>query len=173
MDWPAWVTWERALLVLSLAANGVLGIAAFFKSAINGIVVEWWKERRALRGKRHEILRELNHRLTTFDRSHLQLMVGLGMQHMATTAEDMALATQTFQDAIREFGQTNNFFEQHALEFPPAVRRLVAELQRTARLDADAVSHVMPREEILRRSDEVQAATERIRSEVERIAASG
>ena len=171
MDWPAWVTWERALLLLSLAANGILGIAAFFKSAINGIVVEWWKERRALRGKRHEVLRELNHRLTTFDRSHLQLMVGLGMQHMATTAQDMALATRTFEDAVREFGQTNDFFEKHALEFPLTVRRLVADLQRTAMLDADAVRRVIPREELLRRSDEVHVAIERIRSEVERIVA--
>jgi len=155
--------------VVSLAANGVLGTAAFFKSAINGIVVEWWKGRREVRGKRRDILRELNHRLTTFDRSHLRLMIGLGMQHMAVTAEDMALATETSQDAVREVGETNDFFEKHVLEFPPEVRRLVTDLQRTATLDADAGRQVMAREEILRRSDEVQAATQRIRSEVERI----
>jgi len=167
VDWPAWMNWERTLLILSLVVNGVLGITLFFKSAIDSILVEWWKEHRSRKGKQHDLLLELNHRVTTLDRSHLQLMLGLGMQHMATTAEDRALATQTLQHAVREYVQTNDFLEKHALDFPRPIRRLVEDLQRTAKLDADAMLHVMPREEILQRSSDVQAASQRVRFAVE------
>lgn len=68
------MSWERVVLVLSLAGNAVLGHALFFKSALNEMLSHWYKERVRRKGRSHEILRELAHRMTAIQRSYFLVL---------------------------------------------------------------------------------------------------
>lgn len=159
------------LLVLSLTGNFVIIVVLFFKSALNEIVVHWFKERTRRREKTHDILRELNQHMTVLQRNHFQLMLGLGLIQMATTAADQALARETFDEARRQIEQTNEFLDQHELEFPQSVGVMIADLRRATQLPANAVARVLSRDEILQRNDAITAVIERIRAEVVKLVA--
>lgn len=46
----------KTILVLSIVANVVLAILLFFKSALNEILVHWWRERRAAKQDRDDAI---------------------------------------------------------------------------------------------------------------------
>ena len=165
-DLSAAMTWERVILVLSLVANGVLGIALFFKGALNDMLTHWYKERTKRHDKDRDLLVELNQRMAGLQRDYFQMLVSLGLQHQATTRQDRALAERTFNETTRSLRTTNEFLERHDIEFSPHIRDLIRELRQTMVLPADAVRGALPGAEVMRRSNEINAATESIRAEI-------
>jgi hypothetical protein len=169
VDWLVQGNWERVVLVLSLLGNSVLIVALFFKSALNDIVSHWYKERLKRKDKIREILLELGRHMVTLQRDYLLMLLGLGLQQMATTAADRKFADKAFNYAGKSLKAANDFMDKHDLEFPQSIRDVIAELRRAMQLPAGAVGQVLAREEVLGQSDAVKKATERIRTEVRRI----
>lgn len=85
---------------------------------------------------------------------------------MASTDADRALAQQSFNENGRSLQACNDFLDQHELEFPEPIREMVSDLRRAMQLPASVVGTVLPAGEVMRRSDAVTTATERIRAEV-------
>jgi len=157
------------ILSASLILNVILAVLLFFKSALNSMLFHWYQEHRKRQDKTREILLELNTRMSSFHSDYFMLLVNMGLSHLATTPRDRALAEETFNEAGKTMQSTNEFFDRYDLEFPEPIRALVSELRRAIKIPVESVRGVLSREEILGRSDEVLAVTQRIQAEVQQL----
>jgi hypothetical protein len=105
----------------------------------------------------------------TYHRDYFMLLVNLGLKHSATTPDDQALADASMKEVGAALQSAREFLDRHDLEFPDSIRPMISTLQASIKLPAEAIGRVLSREEILSRSDGVQAAADTIRAEVKRL----
>jgi hypothetical protein len=163
------MTTEQWLLAASLVANAVLVTLFFLKTALNEILTQRYKRGRERKEAERRILLELNARMSTYHRDYFMLLVNLGLKHSATTPDDQALADASMKEAGEALQATNGFCDQHELEVPDSIREMMSQLRRAIVIPTAALGRVLSREELLARSEAVQAVTDRMRTEVKRL----
>lgn len=65
----------KTILIISIALNVFLFVLLFFKSAINGIIIEWWKARKAEKKEKTNKLDNLKTLLEKITRYYITVLI--------------------------------------------------------------------------------------------------
>src|SRR5437879_1157079 len=111
------------VLAASLAGNAVLGVALFFKTALNEFFTTMIKARSARKERRRQLMIELNGRLHSFDANYFFVASSNVLKETAPTEAGREAAKRTFETVSAKHIDTLEFLAAHDLEFPAEIRK--------------------------------------------------
>jgi len=120
------------IFILSIILNLVLGFAFYFRSAINEIVRDWWKERGKRKKEKKSLLHELNNHLNLYPGSHFMIMTHLAMEIMAKTQEEVRQIKSSIEKTQKVLEQFVVFSNANELRFSADIRAGLRELREAA-----------------------------------------
>ena len=120
------------IFLLSVILNVVLGFAFFFRSAINDVVRDWWKERRQKRKEEQSRLYELNQHLTTYPVQHLCLTLQIMLIKEAQTTTEVQMVQESVESGEASLKQVLDFITANEVRFSDDIRAGLKELREAS-----------------------------------------
>ncbi len=155
---------ESYVLWASVALNFVLALILFFRTALNEILLDWYKRSRQRRDRLRTLLLELRKHMSSFAQDYFLVLVGAGLELMGG---EMAPAGRKYREEAGErLKEANDFLDHRLPEFPQTIRTLVGELR--GRVMLPKMDEILNREFILERGDSVEGVVKKILEEVDR-----
>ncbi len=100
--------WSRDLILYgSLILNFALAVALFFRTALNKVVQDWWKERRKRRTEKQDRLHQLYKHLGSYSACHFSLMAQLILLQSARTSEEVQRMERKLEEVQEELKSIN------------------------------------------------------------------
>ena len=125
--------WLRELIFYgSLILNLVLLVALFFRTAINEVVRDWWRERRQRKEEEKSLLHELHYHLNLYPAIHFSIMTQLSMMSMVRTAEEVRQIKSTYEKTEKMMEKFVVFTNSNELRFSDDIRAGLRELREAA-----------------------------------------
>ena len=120
------------IFILSIILNLVLGFAFYFRSAINEIVRDWWKERGKRKKEKKSLLHELHYHLNLYPGCHFIVMTHLAMESMARTTEEVRQIKSSYEKTGKMMEKFVVFSNANELRFSDDIRAGLRELREAA-----------------------------------------
>ena len=120
------------IFVLSLILNVVLGFAFFFRSTINDVIRDWWRERRQRKEEQKVLLHELHYYVNVYPTSHFCLMTQLSMMNLARTPQEVRQIESSNEKVGKVMEQFVVFTNANELRFSEDIRADLRELRKAA-----------------------------------------
>jgi len=141
---------KNLVLIISLILNLILAPILFFKSALNEIVKEWWKEKRKRKIESRNHLVELRKRLIRIQNwSHLMLINQASIKYITDPIAKAKLTT-SHEEIKKEWGEANRYILDNEIHYPEDIKKLYKEYsEKLGKALAETITGVMYKERLL------------------------
>ena len=121
---------EGLILYGSLALNFVLGLALYFRTAINEVVRDWWTRRRSRRQEQEDRLHELHGYLLCYPNYHFIAMTRYFITQRVQTDAEVQEHLRAMQELGEKMHPIQDFVGANELRFSQEIQQGIRHLRQ-------------------------------------------
>jgi hypothetical protein len=156
------------LTILSFAFNVVLVLLIFFKSALNDILKQWWKEKEQRKKDSKNYLIELRKKLTRIKNWSIATLITLASYKYGTDPMLRDSMKNSFNELIQKMGETHQYILDNEVYYPTDIRKLYDKFnEKFGKAISETITSVMYRERLLEIINDINPVIENLLTKVE------